>query len=136
MIFCPSDNLSSDIRFDPYSVELTNERKWELIDNFAREVMDRGLDTEAIFTLEFTKPISWIGIQFVMAISPIFVPLINNQKFYEYFKLFQDRGNAEVLIQRIEQLRDKKDSTENKDKILTFLKQKYSEIRYKRITKS
>jgi len=78
--------------------------------------MSRGLETAAIFTLEVTKPLSWIGLQFVLGISPVFAPFINEQLFYEYSKLFSERINVEVLIQRIEQLRNEKELEEKKKK--------------------
>ena len=108
--------MSSEARFDPYGVELSDEKKRELIEKFAKEVMSRGLETAAVFTLEVTKPLSWIGLQFILGISPVFAPLINEQLFYEYSKLFSDRGNIELLIQRIEQLRDEKELEEKKMK--------------------
>jgi len=78
--------------------------------------MSRGLETAAIFTLEVTKPLSWIGLQFILGISPVFAPFINEQLFYEYSKLFSERINVEVLIQRIEQLRNEKELEEKRKK--------------------
>jgi len=88
----------------------------ELIEKFAKEVMSRGLETAAIFTLEVTKPLSWIGLQFILGVSPVFAPFIDEQLFYEYSKLFSDRRNVEALIQRIEQLRNEKELEEREKK--------------------
>jgi hypothetical protein len=107
-------NLSSDVRFDPYAVELSEETKRELIDNIAEGAMSRELEAGVVFFFELTKPLSWIGIQFILAFSPLFLPFVNEQKFYEYAKLFEDRRNIEALIQRIERLRDGKELEEKK----------------------
>ena len=125
--------MASDVRLDPLAIELSDQKKWELIDKFAKEAMDRGLDTEAIFTLELTKPVSWIALQFILAFSPVVIPLVNEQRFYEYAKLFQERKNNEIIIQRIEQLREERESIKNKkNNILTKISQRIMNIRSKK----
>lgn len=98
--------MSSDIRFDPYAVELDEGKRKELINNLAEPITSRGMGPAAIFLLEMTKPLTWIGTQFAYGFAPFFVAFIKEELFFEYTKLFSDRENVEALIQRIEALMD------------------------------
>lgn len=107
--------LSSE-RVDLGDLELTAERKRELIDKLAYFVQGRGLESAAIFTLEVIKPMSWIGLQFLLGVSPLFIPLLNERTFNEYATLFEDRTNLELVVQRLEQVRQERESQEKRKK--------------------
>lgn len=97
---------------DLADLELSAERKRELIDKLAYYVQGRGLESAAIFTLEVIKPMSWIGLQFLLGVSPMFIPLLNERTFNEYARLFEDRTNLELVIQRLEQVRQEREKLE------------------------
>ena len=52
----------------------------EIISNLAKEIVDRGMAVPAIFFLESTKYISFIGSQFLVFLGPIATCFINNKK--------------------------------------------------------
>ena len=56
---------------------MVNEQK--MISNLAQEIVDRGLSVPAIFFLESTKYISFIGSQFLVFLGPIATCFINNK---------------------------------------------------------
>lgn len=108
--------LSSEEHTNLADLELSQERKKILIDKLANYVQSRGFETAAIFTLEVVKPLSWIGLQFLLGISPLFIPLLNEQTFNEYAKLFEDRENIEAIVQRIEKVREERELQEKTKK--------------------
>ncbi len=74
------------------------------ISNLAREISDRGMSAPAIFFLESTKYISFIGSQFLVFLGPIATCFINNSKYYNFTEILEDRNNIEFLLDEIERL--------------------------------
>ena len=52
------------------------------ISNLAKEIVDRGVSVPAIFFLESTKYISFVGSQFLVFLGPVATCFINNNKYY------------------------------------------------------
>ena len=75
-----------------------------IISTFAIEVVERGMSVPAIFFLESTKYISFIGSQFLVFLGPLATCFINNKKYYNLAELLEDRTNIEFLINEIERL--------------------------------
>jgi len=89
---------------------LTPEREKEIIEKLARRVVDSGLGTLAVMTLQSVAPLSFAWTQVGMVVgSPILMTLdLLGVKVYEYAGLFAEstrsRENMERLISRIEEL--------------------------------
>jgi len=81
---------------------MVNEQK--MISNLAQEIVDRGLSVPAIFFLESTKYISFIGSQFLVFLGPIATCFINNKKYYNFSEILEKRGNIDFLINEIERI--------------------------------
>ena len=75
-----------------------------IISTFAKEIVERGMSVPAIFFLESTKYISFIGSQFLVFLGPLSTCFINNKKYYNLAELLEDRTNIEFLINEIERL--------------------------------
>ena len=75
-----------------------------IISTFAKEIVDRGMSVPAIFFLESTKYVSFIGSQFLVFLGPLATCFINNKKYYNLTELLEDRTNIEFLINEIERL--------------------------------
>ena len=75
-----------------------------IISTFAKEIVERGMSVPAIFFLESTKYISFIGSQFLVFLGPLATCFINNKKYYNLTELLEDRTNIEFLINEIERL--------------------------------
>tara|TARA_B100002052_G_C15496050_1_gene424999 strand:+ start:203 stop:460 length:258 start_codon:yes stop_codon:yes gene_type:complete len=75
-----------------------------IISTFAKEIVERGMSVPAIFFLESTKYISFIGSQFLVFLGPLATCFINNKKYYNLAELLEDRTNIEFLICEIERL--------------------------------
>ena len=81
---------------------MINDQK--IISNLAREIVNRGMSVPAIFFLESTKYISFIGSQFLVFLGPIATCFINNRKYYDFTKILDKKSNIEFLLTEIERL--------------------------------
>ena len=81
---------------------MINDQK--IISNLAQEIVNRGMSVPAIFFLESTKYISFIGSQFLVFLGPIATCFINNQKYYHFTKILEKKSNIELLLSEIERL--------------------------------
>ena len=83
------------------------KNKSDILNNFAQQVVDRGVSVPAIFFLESTKYISFVGSQFLVFLGPIATSFVNSQKYYQFTELLEDRNNIEYVICEIERLNAK-----------------------------
>jgi len=83
---------------------LTREEADKLIDKIATEIVERDLTAPAVFLLETSKPISFIGSQVLLFLEPIIQSIFEFKSYKDIQVLFEDRENVERLIQRIEAL--------------------------------
>ena len=81
---------------------MLNDQK--IISNLAKEIVNRGMSVPAIFFLESTKYISFIGSQLLVFLGPIATCFINNQKYYDFTKILEKKSNVEFLLTEIERL--------------------------------
>lgn len=81
---------------------MVNDQK--IISDLAEEIVNRGMSVPAIFFLESTKYISFIGSQFLVFLGPIATCFINNQKYYDFTKVLEKKSNIEFLLIEIERL--------------------------------
>lgn len=95
---------------EPTDEELSPEERDKLIDELARKVVARRLETPAILFLEMNKPVAFIAGQSMLVASPLLAPLFGPEGVRKYSQLFGSRDNIEVLIRRIEDLADERDS--------------------------
>ena len=81
----------------------------KIIQSLAKEIVNRKMSVPAIFFLESTKYISFIGSQFLVFLGPIATCFVNNHKYYNVVELLEDKNNLELLIIEIENLQMKLD---------------------------
>jgi len=92
--------------------DLSSEERDELIENLARKIVDRKLETPAILFLEMHKPVAFLGSQALLVASPILAPLFGLEGTEKYSRLFSSIDNVEKLIQKIEDLAAEKGTGE------------------------
>ena len=73
-----------------------------LLSNFAKSIYERRFSAPAIFFLESTKYLAYIGSQFLVFLGPVITSFINEKKYYQIQNLLEDRNNIEFLIVEIE----------------------------------
>ena len=70
----------------------------KIISDLANDIVQRGLSVPAVFFLESTKYVSFIGSQFLVFLGPIATCFINNQKYYDFTTLLEKKSNIDFLI--------------------------------------
>lgn len=92
--------------------EVSEERKKFLINKIAQKVIDYRLSPVAIVFLESSKPLSFLGNQFMIFMQPFYRALFSFREYEEIAAMLEDRNNIEALICEIERLEEERD--ENK----------------------
>jgi hypothetical protein len=91
----------------PFDVAaLTPERRDQMLDELARRVVRRRLETPAIFFLEMNKPLTSLASTAITFSQPTLGAFFGFQRMAEWAALLDERENVERLIQRIEGLAD------------------------------
>jgi hypothetical protein len=82
--------------------ELSPERRDELIGKIARAIVERNLTAPAIFFLESTKPLSFIGSQVMVFFDPLVRSIFNVRGYDDVRIALEDRRNVDLLLHEIE----------------------------------
>ncbi|TET16608.1 MAG: hypothetical protein E3J78_08615 [Candidatus Cloacimonadota bacterium] len=82
--------------------DIPSERRAELIERFAKEIVDRRLSVPAIIFLEMVKPLSFLGSQAMIFLEPIIQSVFSFKSYKEVYLLLEKRENVERLLQEIE----------------------------------
>jgi hypothetical protein len=83
--------------------ELDDQRRDELVELWAKRIVDRGLTSATVFLLEAHKPLSGIGAQVVLGFRPVFEILFRTNA-AELAAFMRSPQNIEQLVRRIEEL--------------------------------
>jgi hypothetical protein len=103
--------LKGDFQWDSKSDEA-------ILDTVATRITRMGLGVPAIFFLESSKPLSFLGSQVLVFFEP-FVKTFFEVKNYERFcRLVEERENVERLIQKIEDCEEKLNEEKREEKKL------------------
>jgi len=76
----------------------------KIISNLAKDIVDKGFAVPAIFFLESTKYISFIGSQLLVFIGPFATCFVNNQKYNNFVEILEKKGNIDFLVNEIERI--------------------------------
>jgi hypothetical protein len=80
------------------------EQDAALIEAVAARVVKMGLATPAVFFLESTKPLSYVGSQALVFLEPFVKSVLTLASYDRFTAMVEDRKNIETLILRIEDL--------------------------------
>ena len=98
----------------PERPERLEEGDYELLLALARKTVDRRMAVPAIFFLESTKPLSYVGSQAMVFFGPFVRILFESPNYYRYSEMLEDRDNLEILLRMIEELESEKTEAERK----------------------
>ena len=101
---------------EPVEFEVTEERKKFLINKIAQKVVDYRLSPVAIVFLESSKPISFLGNQFLIFMQPFYRALFSYREYEEVTAMLEDRNNIELVIREIERLEEERHEPKKPDK--------------------
>lgn len=90
--------------------ELSVQDRDRLVDELARKIVGRRLETPAVFFLEMHKPVTFLASQSALVASPFLAPLFGREGIERYAALFSTQENVELLIRRIEELASERDA--------------------------
>lgn len=91
---------------DEVEFEVSEERKKVLINKIAQKVVDMRLSPVAIVFLESSKPLSFIGNQFMIFMQPFYRAFFSYREYEEIAAMLEERKNIEILICEIERLEE------------------------------
>lgn len=92
------------------------EEDRKLIDAVAGRVVRMGLAVPAIFFLESTKPLSYVGSQVLVFLEPFVKSVLTVVSYDRFVALLEDRRNIETLLRRIEDLDEEAREREKEEK--------------------
>ncbi|MEE8596929.1 MAG: hypothetical protein V3T09_03870 [bacterium] len=101
---------------DEIQFEVTEERKKFLINKIAQKVVDYRLSPVAIVFLESSKPLSFLGNQFLIFMQPFYRALFSYREYEEVTAMLEDRNNIEALICEIERLEEERNEAKRAEK--------------------
>ena len=84
----------------------------ELIEAVAGAVVRRGLAVPAVFFLESTKPLSFVGSQALIFLQPFVEAFLSVRNYQRFAALMESRDRVEQLIQRVEALDEQQRAAE------------------------
>ncbi len=101
---------------DQANFEVSEERKKFLINKIAQKVVDMRLAPVAIVFLESSKPITFLGNQFLIFMQPFYRALFSYNEYEEVTAMLEDRNNIEKLICEIERLEEARNGQKRAEK--------------------
>ena len=75
-----------------------------ILSKFAHRIVNKGMTVPALFFLESTKYVSFVGSQLLVFFGPIITSFVNSEKYYNISELLEDRKNVEFLLDEIERI--------------------------------
>ena len=75
----------------------------KIISRLAADIVKRGVSVPAIFFLESTKYLSFVGSQALIFFGPIITSFVSSKKFYPIIELLESKQNIEYVIRKIEE---------------------------------
>jgi hypothetical protein len=83
--------------------------KWsdeEIIEAVAGRIVRMGMTAPAVFFLESSKPLAYVGSQALVFFEPFVKSFLNFAHYDRFVALMENRENVERLIRRVEELDD------------------------------
>jgi len=82
--------------------DIDPEEAEEILRKFADEIVKRRLTTPAIFILESSLPLNFIGSQSMIALEPFVHAIFNMPNYHKFALLIESDENVKKLITMIE----------------------------------
>lgn len=101
---------------DEVRFEVSEERKRFLINKIAQKVVDYRLAPIAIVFLESSKPLTFLGNQFLIFMQPFYRAIFSYREYEEVTAMLEDRDNVEALICEIERLEEERNERKRAEK--------------------
>ena len=91
---------------DPPGASEPNEEQARIIDRLCGEIVRRRLTTLALLYLEVSRPLNYVGAQFLHFIRPILAVMLDTRSLEQFASFLEKRGSVETLVMRLESAED------------------------------
>lgn len=108
----PTPGIEAEHPFD----ERFTEEDDELIRKVANKLVSMRLTVPAIFLLESSKPLAFLGGQLLVFLEPFIQTLFNFRQYQRFAFLMENRENWERLLRKIEDLEEEAKAREAEEK--------------------
>jgi len=108
----PTPGIQPEHPFD----ERFTEEDDEVVRKVAEKLVNMRLTVPAIFLLESSKPLAFLGGQLLVFLEPFIQTLFNFKQYQRFAFLMEDRDNWERLLRKIEDLEEESKQREREDK--------------------
>lgn len=88
----------------PLEIELTPDERDRLFEPVARWLVARRLHVPAILALEMHKPLSFLGSQALIVLTPFLAPAVGLHRMQQLCAVLAQPGSIDRLVDRIEEL--------------------------------
>ena len=88
----------------------------EVMDRFARKILDWRMTAPAILFLESAKPLSFLGNQALVFFQPMVQAIFNFKTYDEVVEILEDRDNLEYLLSELERLEAERTKAEREER--------------------
>ena len=92
------------------------EEHKEVMDRFARKIIEWRMTAPAILFLESAKPLSFLGNQALVFFQPMVQSIFNFKTYDEVVEILEDRDNLEYLLSKIEELEAERSRAEKEER--------------------
>ncbi len=99
----------------PFDGRFTEEDE-ELVEKVARKLVNMRLTVPAIFMLESSKPLAFLGGQLLVFLEPFIQTLFNFKQYQRFAFLMENRENWERLLRKIEDTEEEVKQLEKEEK--------------------
>ena len=108
------DSLKHAFAVEPSGATEPTEDERKLVDRLCRAIVRRGLTAPALIALECSRPLNFIGSQFLLFVAPIAEMIFPRDKYRTIIGFLERRGSVDCVCERLESLssRPSADATE------------------------
>lgn len=94
--------LSHAFAVEPPGPAIPSEAQRAAVDSFCREVARRGLATPALFLMELSRPLNFMGSQALYLVMPLVSLVADANELREFAAFLEQRGSIDYICGRIE----------------------------------
>ncbi len=87
----------------------------EIFDRVAKRIVGLGMTVPAILFLESSRPLSFIGSQFLLFLDPFVRIFLNSGDYAGFAEAIGERDNFELFIQKIEKFQSEFDRRKDEE---------------------
>jgi len=87
---------------DPEGPSEPTEEQARIVDRLCREIARRRLTAPALLYLEISRPLNYVGSQFLHFIRPILGVMLDTRSLEHFASFLEKRGSVATLVARLE----------------------------------